>query len=136
MLRDDDPEEKAGTTPTGATDEGEPIPTLSAEPTETGPPQPDVENPDLAFDFLDLSSDGVTLKLKWNDPSDGEGRFVLSEVSPERNLLKQFAPGTTQGEIAYPLSVGERACFALVVVMPTGEYGVAQPRPRCVTLKG
>ena len=98
VLRDDDdPEDNTGTTPTGATDEGEPIPTLSAEPTDTGPPQPNVENPDLAFDFLDLSSDGVTLKLKWNDPSDGEGRFVLSEVSPERILLKQFAPGTTQG---------------------------------------
>ncbi len=137
VLRDDDdPKGTAGTTPTGATDDGEPIPTLTAEPTETGQPQPDVENPDLAFDFLDLTSDGVTLTLEWNDPSDGEGRFVLSEVSPERNLLKQFAPGTTQGEIAYPLSVGERACFALVVVMPTGEYGVAQPRPRCVTLKG
>ena len=102
VLRDDDPERRSRDHPTGATDEGEPIPTLSAEPTDTGPPQPDVENPDLAFDFLDLSSDGVTLKLEWNDPSDGEGRFVLSEVSPERNLLKQFAPGTTQGEIAYP----------------------------------
>ena len=32
VLRDDDPEENAGTTSTGATDEGEPIPTLSAEP--------------------------------------------------------------------------------------------------------
>jgi tRNA A-37 threonylcarbamoyl transferase component Bud32 len=136
VLRDDDTEGNAGTTPTGASDEGEPIPTLSAEPTDTGPPQANVENPDLAFDFLDLSSDGVTLKLDWNDPSDGEGRFVLSEVSPERNLLKQFAPGTTHGEIAFPLSVGNRACFALVVVMPTGEYGVASPRPRCVTLKG
>jgi serine/threonine protein kinase len=136
VLRDDDPESSAETDPPAATDEGEPIPTLSAEPTETGPPQPDVENPDLAFDFLDLSSDGVTLTLEWNDPTEGEGRFVLSQVSPERNLLKQFAPGTTQGEIAYPLSVGERACFALVVVMPTGEYGVAQPRPRCVSLKG
>ncbi len=136
VLRDDDPETSAETNPSDATGEGEPIPTLSAEPTETGPPQPDVENPDLAFDFLDLSSDGVTLKLEWNDPTDGEGRFVLSEVSPERNLLKQFAPGTTRGEIAYPISAGERACFALVVVMPTGEYGVAQPRPRCVTLKG
>jgi tRNA A-37 threonylcarbamoyl transferase component Bud32 len=133
---DDDPGRDAGAVPTGATDEGDPIPTLSAEPTETGPPQADVENPDLAFDFLDLGSDGVTLSLKWNDPSDGEGRFVLSEVSPERNLLKQFAPGATQGEIAYPLSVGDRACFALVVVLPTGEYGVAQPRPRCVTPKG
>ena len=134
---DDDPEGNTGTTPTGATDEGEPIPTLSGEPTtDTGPPQPNVESPDLAFDFLDLSSDGVTLKLEWNDPSDGEGRFVLSEVSPERTLLKQFAPGTTKGEIAFPLSVGDRACFALVVFMPTGEYGVAQPRPRCVTLKG
>ncbi len=137
VLRDDDdPEGNPATTPTGATDEGEPIPTLSAEPSDTGPPQPNVENPDLAFDFLDLNSDGVTLELEWNDPSDGEGRFVLSEVSPERTLLKQFAPGTTRGEIAFPLSVGDRACFALVVVLPTGEYGVAQPRPRCVTLKG
>ncbi len=138
VLRDDDdPEGNTATTPTGATGEGEPIPTLSGEPTtDTGPPQPNIENPDLAFDFLDLSSDGVTLKLEWNDPSDGEGRFVLSEVSPERTLLKQFAPGTTNGEITFPLSVGDRACFALVVFMPTGEYGVAQPRPRCVTLKG
>ena len=137
VLRDDDPDDDPGaSTPPAATDEGEPIPTLSAEPTETGPPQPNVENPDLAFDFLDLDSDGVTLKLRWNDPSDGEGRFVLSEVSPERNLLKQFAPGVTQGEIAFPISEGDRACFALVVVLPTGEYGVAQPRPRCVTLKG
>ncbi len=137
VLRDDDDTEgDTATTPTSATDEGEPIPTLSAEPTDSGPPQPNVENPDLAFDFLDIDSDGVTLKLKWNDPSDGEGRFVLSEVSPERTLLKQFAPGTTEGEIAFPLSVGDRACFALAVVMPTGEYGVAQPGPRCVTPKG
>ncbi len=136
VLRDDDPKENAGTTSTGATDEGEPIPTLSAEPTDTGPPQPNVENPDLAFDFLDLSSDGVTLKLEWNDPSDGEGRFVLSEVSPERTLLKQFAPGTTKGEIAFPLSVGDRACFVLAVTTTSGDIGFAQPRPRCVTLKG
>ena len=135
LLRDDDPGTDPGAVASDATDEGQPIPTLSAEPSQTQDPQAQVENPDLAFDFLDLSNDGITLRLRWNDPSGGEGRFVLSEVSPERNLLKQWAPGTTEGELPFPLGQGDRACFALVVVLPTGEFGVAQPRPRCVTSK-
>ena len=136
LLRDDeDPDDTAGATPSDTGSAGEPVPTLSAEPSQTGDQQPQVENPDLAFDFLDLTSDGVTLTLAWNDPSDGEGRFVLSEVSPEKTLIRQFSPGTTEAEVAFPLSEGERACFVLVVAMPTGDIGVAAPRPRCVTPK-
>ena len=137
LLRDDDdPEDTPGATPTGGDSAGEPVPTLTDEPSQTGPPQPQVENPDLAFDFLDISSDGVTLSLEWNDPSDGEGKFVLSESSPEETLLRQFPAGTTKAEIAFPLSEGERACFVLLVALPTGEIGFAQPRPRCVKPTG
>jgi hypothetical protein len=137
VLRDDeDPGGTPGASPTGTGSAGEPVPTLTSEPSQTGDPQPPAENPDLAFDFLDLSSDGVTLKLAWNDSSDGEGKFVLSEVSPEENLIRQFSPGTTKAEVAFPLSEGERACFVLVVATPTGDIGFAQPRPRCVTPKG
>ena len=136
LLRDDeDPADTPGATPTGTGSAGEPLPTLTDEPSQTGPRQPQVANPDLAFDFLDLSSDGVTLTLAWNDPSDGEGEFVLSESSPEKTLLRQFPVGTTEAEIAFPLSEGERACFVLLVALPSGEIGFAQPRPRCVTPK-
>ena len=133
---DDDPATQPGASGTGTQDGGEPVPTLSAEPSQTGDPQPPAENPDLAFDFLGLKSDGVTLNLKWNDPSEGEGKFVLSETSPEQTLLRQFPAGTTEAEVAFPLSDGERACFVLVVAMPSGDIGFAQPRPRCVTPKG
>jgi len=136
LLRDDDdPDGTPGANPTGTGSAGEPVPTLTDEPSQTGDPQAPVENPDLAFDFLDLTSDGVTISLAWNDPSDGEGRFVLSEVSPEKTLIRQFSPGTTEAEVAFPMSGGDRACFVLVVAMPTGDIGVAEPRPRCVTLK-
>jgi len=136
LLRDDeDPDGTSGAAPTGTDSAGDPVPTLTSEPSQTGPPQPQVENPDLAFDFLEIKSDGVTLTLAWNDPTEGEGRFVLSEVSPEKTLIRQFSPGTTEAEIAFPLSEGERACFVLVVAMPTGDIGVAEPRPRCVTLE-
>jgi hypothetical protein len=136
LLRDDDdPAGAAGAIPTGSDSAGEPVPTLTGEPSQSGDPQPQVENPDLAFDFLDITSDGVTVTLAWNDPSDGEGRFVLSEVSPEKTLIRQFSPGTTEAEVAFPMSEGDRACFVLVVAMPTGDIGVAEPRPRCVTLK-
>ena len=72
----------------------------------------------------------MTLKLAWNDPLDGEGKFVLSEVSPEENLIRQFSPGTTEAEVAFPLSEGERACFLLVVMAPTGEHRRSPSRGR------
>ncbi len=133
LLRDDDPaNDPAGT---GPQDGGEPVPTMSAEPSQTGEPQPQVENPDLAFDFLDLTSDGVTLTLEWNDPADGEGTFVLSETFPEEVFIRQFAPGTTKAKVAFPLSEDERACFVLAVLATNGDIGFAQPRPRCVRPK-
>ena len=58
LLRDDeDPGDSAGATPTDTDSAGDPVPTLTSEPSQTGPPQPQVENPDLAFDFLQLTSD-------------------------------------------------------------------------------
>ncbi|QIG42168.1 serine/threonine protein kinase [Nocardioides anomalus] len=131
---DDDRAEDPGPT-AGPVQTGEPVPTLSSAPTVSGDPQPRIPDPQLTFDFLDITDDGLTLALRWNDPSDGEGRFVLTETSPEKNVLKQFSPGVTEAELSYPMSVGDRSCFVLSVVMPDGRFGVAQPQPRCVTPK-
>jgi tRNA A-37 threonylcarbamoyl transferase component Bud32 len=119
----------------GPVQTGEPVPTLSSAPTVTGDPQATVPDADLTFDFLDIADDGLTLTIRWNDPSDGEGRFVLTETSPEKNVLKQFSPGVTEAELSYPMSAGDRSCFVLSVVMPDGRFGIAQPQPRCVTPK-
>lgn len=130
---DDDPGTgaAAGSGPTGA-----PVPSATAEPTEDGPRQPELADPDLAFTFVDIKSDGITLSLEWDDPAEGEGIFVLSETLGDQvTPIRQFDAGRTEAEISYPLSEGDRACFMLSVVMPGGRFGVAEPASRCVTPK-
>lgn len=131
LLRDDEPDDPAPAAGSGPT--GQPVPELTTAPTETGPPQPDVTDPALAFTFTDIRSDGLTLSLEWTDSAEGVGTVVLTQTLPEFTFVRQFDPGATEAEIALPLAYGVRACFVLSVVTPDGRVGLSQPNRRCVT---
>ncbi|MXG89544.1 protein kinase domain-containing protein [Nocardioides flavescens] len=110
---------------------GEAVPTLDAAPTETGDPQVKVFDPALTFDFTGIRSDGVSIEMNWNDPTDGRGTFVLLQTLPTRDL-RQFPPGTREATLTVPLAQGERACFKLTVLDTDGAIGEAAQNPRCV----
>lgn len=129
-LRDGDDEPTATTRPTGDPG-GRPVPTLSSAPTQTGDPQAQVFDPALTFDFTGIRSDGVSIEMNWNDPTDGRGTFVLLQTLPTRDL-RQFAPGTREATLTLPLGPGERACFRLTVIDTDGSIGQAAQSPRCV----
>ncbi|GAW47806.1 MULTISPECIES: serine/threonine-protein kinase [unclassified Nocardioides] len=116
---------------TPAADLGAPVPSLSSAPTESGEAQLRRADPRLAFDFLKLRSDGTSLALKWNDPSDGEGDFVLSQTSPEEVPEFEFRAGTTEATVPFVIPDHSRACFVMTVHLPTGEIGITDSR--CVT---
>ncbi|GAA1146137.1 serine/threonine-protein kinase [Nocardioides aquiterrae] len=127
VLRGDD-----GATPQAPpADAGGPVATLSASPVESGDPQPHRSDPRLAFDLLKLDSDGTSLTLKWNDPTDGEGVFALSQVSPRKLPVWDFEAGTTEGTLPFVVKPGVRTCFVMTVHLPTGEVGLSGTR--CVT---
>ncbi len=108
----------------------QPIATLSSEPTDSGEPQPRRADPALAFDFLKLDSDGTTLALKWTDPSEGLGTFVLTQLGKQQQPVYQFPAGTTEGSLTYALNSG-RTCFLLSVVLPDRSLGEGRP-VRCL----
>ena len=110
---------------------GGPVPTLSSAPVESGDPQPHRSDAQLAFDLLSLRSDGTSLTLKWNDPTDVEGVFALSEVSPRKLPVWDFEAGTTQGTLPFVVKPGQHTCFVMTVHLPTGEVGLSVTR--CVT---
>ena len=70
----------------------------------------------------------------WQDPSDGEGTFILSQTTPEKAPVQAFDFGQTEAEIPFQLALG-RSCFAMVVRMPDGTLGVGN-EVRCLTNKG
>ena len=144
VLRDDeDPADTPGATPGAPTRANRSDPQRRAHRDRAAPAR--VENPDLAFDFLDISSDGVTLTLEWNDPSDGEGKFVLSEVVPRaapcsgssrpgrRRRRSRFrsprvsAPASRSSSRCRPGSIGVRPAAA-ALRDPQGTEGSAAPQ--------
>jgi len=125
---DDDPTVSAQ--PTGDPG-GQAVPTLSSAPAPTGDPQAQVFDPALTFDFTGIRSDGVSIQMNWNDPTDGRGTFVLLRTLPSEDL-RQFAPGTREATLTVPLAEGERACFKLTVIDTDGSIGQAAQNPRCV----
>lgn len=129
VLRDDEPEDTAAGPAAG--DVAEPIESLSASPVESGDPQVRRANPRLAFDIIDIETDGTSLTLEWNDPTEGEGRFALSEVVPDERFVYKFPPGQTEATVPYVIPQGQRTCFTMTVHLATNDIGYA--KPRCIT---
>lgn len=128
VLRADD-EDPAVDAPSA--DLGDPVESIGASPVESGPPQAHRADPRLAFDLLQLRSDGSALSLKWNDPTEGEGDFALSQVAPEVMPVWTFDAGTTEGTLPFVVKPGVRTCFVMTVHLATGEVGLSGTR--CVT---
>ncbi|MDR6173256.1 tRNA A-37 threonylcarbamoyl transferase component Bud32 [Nocardioides zeae] len=119
----------ADTTPTA----GGGVPTA----TET-PAEPDLEprpNPDLAVLFTDIDAVGLDIEMAWTDPSEGEAEFYVAQTSgPEGTVVDYQAvlpPGTRQYVLPGALAAGGRQCYAILLRMPTGEFGVSDVR--CIT---
>ena len=106
VLRDDDPAE------TPAADDGnagQQIPELTEKPVETDP-KPTSLDPALAFEFVGLTYQGGNLVASWQDPSDGEAFFHISQTKPEQAFSEVFDVGQTEAEFPYQLGLG-RTCF-------------------------
>lgn len=115
----------------GSGDGGDEIglaPTLGTEPLQPGDPQPQRADPRLAFDFLKLTSDGSRLSLKWNDPLEGQGLFVLAQRVPERNVFDPIPGTTTETVVDFPTVPGRRYCFVMTVTDGDGALGMSNRR--------
>lgn len=124
---DDEPQREA----TAADDLGQPVESLSSAPTQSGPPQAQRADPRLAFDLLGIRSDGSAVQLKWNDPTEGEGSFAVTQTLPEQLPVVTFGPGTTEGTFAFAVRPGVRTCFVMSVHLPNDAIGLSGTR--CVT---
>lgn len=108
-------------------------------PTETeAPPAPDLEprpNPDLAVLFTDIDAAGLDIEMAWTDPSEGEAEFYVAQTSGPEGAVVDYkavlAPGTRQYVLPGALAAGGRQCYAILLRMPTGEFGVSDVR--CIT---
>ncbi|GAA4375061.1 serine/threonine-protein kinase [Nocardioides caricicola] len=112
-------------------DLGGAIDSLPAMPQESGDPQLDRADPQLAFDMLSIRSDGTSVAVKWNDLADGEVKYVLAQTRPTRTWVDEFPADETEGVVPFVVDRGERACFVMTVVMP--DLSIGMTRPRCVT---
>lgn len=126
VLRDDDPPEAPAVDDSLA---GQPIPELAERPEETDP-RLAISDPALAFEFLRLTYESGNIIASWQDPSDGEAFFHLSEVSPDENYVQIFDYGQTEAEFPYQLGLG-RTCFVMVLHMPDQTLGVSNQQ-RCL----
>ncbi|WP_243056955.1 serine/threonine-protein kinase [Nocardioides sp. SR21] len=114
-----------------AADLGGAIDSLPAMPRESGDPQLDRTDPQLAFDLLSLRSDGTSVAVKWNDLADGEVKYVLAQTRPAKTWVDEFPADTTEATVPFVVHSGERSCFVMTVVMP--DLSIGMTRPRCVT---
>lgn len=112
---------------------GQPIPELTDKPVDTDKTS-DISDPALAFDITDFRYQDGNIVAAWQDPSEGEGTFILSQTTPEENPVQTFTFGQTDAEIPFPLDLG-RSCFVMILRMPDGTLGVAN-EVRCLTNKG
>lgn len=127
VLRDDEEEPQAGRTDTPAADVGQ-LPTLAAKPLQSGPAQPQRDDPDLAFVFQKLTLDGSTIALEWTDPADGQGLFFLKQTLPEETIYGPWPGSATEDTLTFPTIPGKRYCFHLIVRDPAGAIGVSNQR--------
>lgn len=105
--------------------------------TET-PAAPDLEprpNPDLAVLFTDIDAVGLDIEMAWTDPSEGEAEFYVAQTSGSDGAVVDYKavlpPGTRQYVLPGALAAGGRQCYAILLRMPTGEFGVSDVR--CIT---
>lgn len=114
--------------PTG---QGVPVQPAATE-TVTGRPQAD-----LAVNLVSFAYDGTNLSAQWTDPTDGEGEFLLlmaTDDVPEGRAVYRWPPGSGQTLTTVPvptrLPTG-RACFYMLVKLPSGAYGISDRTKRC-----
>ncbi|MEO5662126.1 MAG: serine/threonine-protein kinase [Nocardioides sp.] len=122
VLRDEAPAE------TPAADDGragQQIPELTDKPEETDP-NPAPFDPALSFEFVGLTYQGGNLVASWQDISDGEAFFHISQVKPQA-YLRVFDVGQTESEFPYQLGLG-RTCFVVVMHMPDESLGLSNQR--------
>jgi tRNA A-37 threonylcarbamoyl transferase component Bud32 len=132
VLRNDDEKDPGAVLPS-VPQGGNPVPTLSSAPVQSGDPQLPRGNPRLAFDFLLLKSDGTALTVKWNDATEGKGTYTLIQTTrPSKGPAWTFPVGTTEGVIPIAVPEGRRTCYVLTVSMPSGDIGLGEP-VRCVS---
>ena len=117
LLRDKDPAD------TTTDDGGVPAadPEASDKPVDTDK-KPDIADPALAFEITDFRDLDGKIVAAWQDPSDGEASFILSQTTPERDPVQAFDFGQTEAEIPFQFGPG-RSCFVMVVRMPAGTSG-------------
>ncbi|MEI5672583.1 MULTISPECIES: serine/threonine-protein kinase [unclassified Nocardioides] len=125
-LRDDEPT----TTPRASVDSnvGQLLPTAPTKPLQSGPAQPQRADPELAFNFLKLTSDGSTLTLKWSEAADGQGVYTLAQRLPDPNLFGPWSGTVTTGTVSFPTVPGTRYCFVMTVTDADGGFGVSNRR--------
>lgn len=126
-LRGDDEPEPRAAAGDDSSDVGR-APTMDAAPVQPGDPQLDRADSRLAFDFLKLTSDGTRLSLKWNDPLEGKGMFVLSERIPEKTFFEPWPGTVTEAVVDFPTIPGQRYCFVMSVIDGDGALGVSNRR--------
>lgn len=122
VLRDEDPAE----TTTTDTKAGQSIPQLTDKPVEDDP-KPDVADPELAFQIVDFRYEGGNLIASWQDPSEGEAIFHISQTQPTVDFLQAFPVGQTEAEFPFQLGLG-RSCFVVVLTMPDKSLGLSNQR--------
>ena len=123
VLRDDDPAEAPAADDGRA---GQPIPQLTEKPVDSDP-QPETFDPALSFEIIDLRYDGGNLVAEWQDPSDGEAFFHISQTKPTESYLRVFDVGETEAEFPIQLGLG-RTCFVVVMHMPDESLGLSDQR--------
>ncbi|WP_165807119.1 serine/threonine-protein kinase [Nocardioides currus] len=130
VLRDEDPADAPAAEEGSA---GQPIPELGDKPVDTDE-KPDIADPALAFKITDFRYEDGKIVAAWQDPSDGEASFILSQTTPEKSPVQAFDFGQTEAEIPFQLEPG-RSCFVMVLRMPDGALGLSRG-VRCLTNRG
>ncbi|MFB9312153.1 serine/threonine-protein kinase [Nocardioides plantarum] len=134
VLRDKD--EPTDPDTSAVTDPGQGAPVAPVAPgatdTVTGRPQADLAVVLQSFDY-----DGTNLGAQWTDPSDGEGEFRLlmaTDDVPGGRVIYSWPPGSGGTKVTVPIAPRlptGRACFFMLVKLPTGAYGISDRTSRC-----
>jgi serine/threonine protein kinase len=130
---DNEPGDAGGTpTPTAVVNI---VPTATAAPEDDDALNPDLSDPSIAPQDVQLIDQGTSIRVSWTDPTDGNAFFVVVDVTDEAqpDALRQVGQEQTQVTVEGVDPGQSQVCYSVVGILANERERFGASQPECVT---
>ncbi|NED98030.1 protein kinase [Phytoactinopolyspora alkaliphila] len=128
----DEPDPAASPPPTLV---AEAVPTSTSAPVEDDALDPDLSDPAIAPQDVQLIDQGTSIRVSWTDPTGGNAFFVVVDVTDEAqpNALRQVSQDQTQLTVEGIDPGQAQVCVSVVGILANERDRFGASKPECVT---